>query len=282
MKQRKRLSKHCIFLGAILAAACNNGNKTVPAASDNANAAASAVSVPAVISYDIINEYPHDPRAFTEGLEYKDGDLYESTGQYGYSDIRMVDLKTGKVLLSKNMEPQYFGEGLTILNGKIYQLTYREGKGFVYDLATLKLLSTFTFTASEGWGMTNNGRYLIFDDGTNVLHYVDPNSYTEVKQLTVTDEHGPVNEINEPEMIHGFIYANQWQTDLILKIDTATGRVVGRADLGSLRQRAGISAPTGRKNGPDVLNGIAYDAATNRIFITGKNWPKLFEVRLDN
>ena len=130
--------------------------------------------------------------------------------------------------------------------------------------------------------MTNNGRYLIFDDGTNVLHYVDPNSYTEVKQLTVTDEHGPVNEINEPEMIHGFIYANQWQTDLILKIDTATGRVVGRADLGSLRQRAGISAPTGRKNGPDVLNGIAYDAATNRIFITGKNWPKLFEVRLDN
>ncbi len=282
MRQRKKLSKGGLLLSALLIAACNNDNKPAPAASENTGATANTVIMPAVISYDIVNEYAHDPAAFTEGLEFKDGILYESTGQYGYSDIRKVDLKTGKVLFSKNMEPQYFGEGLTILNGKIYQLTYREGKGFVYDLATLKLLSTFTFTTSEGWGMTNNGRCLIFDDGTNVLHYIDPNTFKEVRQLAVTDEHGPVNEINEPEMIRGFIYANQWQTDYILKIDTTTGRVVGRADLGSLRQRAGIPPPSGRKNGPDVLNGIAYDAATNRIFITGKNWPKLFEVRLDN
>ena len=267
-----------IAFSLMLSAACNN-NKPQPAATpDNTGAS----NVPSIISYNIVNEYPHDPGAFTEGLEYKDGMLYESTGQYGSSDIRKVDLKTGKVLLSTKMEPRYFGEGLTILNGKIYQLTYKEGKGFVYDLNNLKLEKTFSFVAPEGWGMTNNGTYLIFDDGTNLLHFIDPVTFKEIKQLAVTDEHGPVNEINEPEMIHGFIYANQWQTDNILKIDTATGHVVGRADLGSLRERAGIPPPSGRRNAPDVLNGIAWDATGNRIFITGKNWPKLFEVRLDN
>ena len=264
----------------ILFAACNGDNK--PASPPTDNNSASAVNVPASMSYNIVNVYPHDPAAFTEGLEFKDGYLYESTGQYGSSDIRKVDLKTGKVLASNNMEPEYFGEGLTILNGKIYQLTYREGKGFVYDLKTLKKERSFTFNTAEGWGMTNNGTYLIFDDGTNVLHYIDPNTFKEVKKLTVTDEHGPANEINEPEMIHGFIYANQWQTDNLLKIDTLTGRVVARADLSNLRQIGGIPAPSGRKNAPDVLNGIAYDSVGNRIFITGKNWPKLFEIRLDN
>ena len=283
MRLQKRLNKAYQLIPVLLfIAACNGGNKPVTPIETNDGNSSNMVTVPATISYDIINEYPHDPTAFTEGLEYKDGFLYESTGQYGASDIRKVELKTGKVLLSKSMEPEYFGEGLTILNGKIYQLTYREGKGFVYDLKTLKEERTFSFNTAEGWGMTNNGAYLIFDDGTNVLHYIDPATFKEVKQLAVTDEHGPVNEINEPEMIHGFIYANQWRTDYLLKIDTTTGRVVGRADLGSLRQRAGIPPPSGRKNGPDVLNGIAYDGPNNRIFITGKNWPKLFEVRLDN
>lgn len=278
MKQLKKFNKYTLFLSGVLLAACNNEPKQ-PATETKTE---SAENVPAVISYDIVNEYPHDPAAFTEGLEYKDGILYESTGQYGSSDVRKSDLKTGKVLQKTKMDPHYFGEGLTLLNGKIYQLTYKEGKGFVYDPATLKVEKTFAFNAAEGWGMTNNGAQLIFDDGTNVLHYLDPNTFKEVKKLTVTDEHGPVNEINEPELIHGYIYANQWQTDLILKIDTTTGRVVGRADLGSLRQRAGIGPISGTRNGPDVLNGIAYDPATNRIFITGKNWPKLFEVKLDN
>lgn len=280
MKLQKRLNDLLPVL-LLFVTACNNAHKPAPAADSNTGTA-NTVNIPAAISYDVINEYPHDPRAFTEGLEYKDGYLYESTGQYGSSDIRKVDLKTGKVLLSKNMAPEYFGEGLTILNGKIYQLTYREGKGFVYDLATLKQEKTFSFNAQEGWGMTNNGTYLIFDDGTNVFHYIDPNTFKEIKKLAVTDEHGPVNEINEPEMIHGYIYANQWQTDYLLKIDTATGRVVARADLSTLRQRAGIPPLSGRRNAPDVLNGIAYDAANNRIYITGKNWPKLFEIRLDN
>jgi len=285
MKQQKRLAKCVIYSGILFACACNNENKPTSAgtvATDNNATGSSSITVPAVISYDIINEYPHDPTAFTEGLEYKDGILYESTGQYGYSDIRKVDLKTGKVLLTVKMEPRYFGEGLTILNGKVYQLTYKEGKGFIYDPVTLKQERTFTFNTPEGWGMTNNGTNLIFDDGSNVLHYLDPYTFKEVKQLAVTDEHGPVNEINEPELIRGYIYANQWQTDYILKIDTLTGKVVGRADLSTLRQRAGIPPVTGNPHGPDVLNGIAYDATNNRIFITGKNWPKLFEVRLDN
>ena len=279
MKLQKRLAKYSFLSGALFVAACSNENKPVSTIAENT---ASTITIPAVISYDIVNEYPHDPAAFTEGIEYKEGVLYESTGQYGSSDMRKVDLKTGKALQTKSMESQYFGEGLTILNGKIYQLTYKEGKGFVYDLATLKIEKTFAFNAVEGWGMTNNGASLIFDDGTNVLHYIDPATFKEVKQLAVTDEHGPVNQINELEMIHGFIYANQWQTDYILKIDTATGHVVGKADLGSLRQRAGIPQPSGRRNAPDVLNGIAYDVNGNRIFITGKNWPKLFEIRLDN
>jgi glutamine cyclotransferase len=283
MRQQKKLSSNCIgFLllaGVLLFAACNNENKH--AGSGNA-ADSSALFVPAVITYNIVNIYPHDPSAFTEGLEYKDGFLYESTGQYGSSDIRKVELKTGKVLLSQKMEARYFGEGLTILNGKIYQLTYREGKGFIYDLATLKLERTFSFNAPEGWGMANNGSSLIFDDGTNVLHFIDPNTLKEIKQLAVTDEHGPVMEINELELIHGYLYANQWKNENILKIDTATGLVVARVDLSGLRQSAGIAPISGNPHGPDVMNGIAYDAAINRIFITGKNWPKLFEIKLDN
>ncbi|MCW3121173.1 MAG: glutaminyl-peptide cyclotransferase [Flavipsychrobacter sp.] len=282
MKQHKKLfSSLCIVAaGALLFGACNNENKpaaTVTTAADN-----NAIPVTKIMSYDVVNEYPHDQFAFTEGLEYKDGVLYESVGQYGYSDIRKSDLKTGKVITSTKMEPRYFGEGMTVLNGKIYQLTYKEGKGFVYNAATLKQEKTFAFNAPEGWGMTNNGYHLIFDDGTNKLHFLDPNTFAEVKQLAVKDEHGPVNEINELEMIHGFLYANQWQTDYILKIDTGTGMVVARADLSSLRQRIGINPPSGRMHEPDVLNGIAYDEATNRIFITGKNWPKVLEVKLDN
>jgi len=279
MKQLKRFSSGLLAAGILLFAACkDNATKETTTATADTN----EVQVPKIISWDIVNTYPHDPKAFTEGLEYKDGYLYESTGEYSTSDIRKVDLKTGKVLLSTKMDKKYFGEGLTILNGKVYQLTYREGTGFVYDLNTLKQEKTFAFDATEGWGMTSNGTSLIYDDGGSVLHFVDPNTFKETKQLSVVDEHGPVEDINELEMIHGYIYANQWQTDLILKIDTSTGHVVGRADLAALRQRAGISAFTGQPGTPEVLNGIAYDADSNRIFVTGKNWPKLIEVKMDN
>lgn len=276
---QRRLHSIKLLCLAVLVAACND---TPPANTASSSAIADDMVVPAIMSYDIVNQYPHDPSAFTEGLQYRDGFLFEGTGQYGESEVRKVELTTGKVLQSSKMEPRYFGEGITILNGKIYQLTYREGKGFVYNLETLKQESSFTCPTQEGWGMTNNGTHLIFDDGGNVLYFLDPTNYTIVKRLEVTDERGPVNNINELELINGFIYANQWQTELILKIDTTTGKVVARADLASLRQRAGIPAPNGRVKSPEVLNGIAYDKEGNRIFVTGKNWPKLFEIRLSN
>ncbi len=283
MRQQRKLNKtHCALLCLLLFAACNNDKAPSSDAPATADEPANTSSVPIAIPYDVVREYPHDPAAFTEGLEFRGGILYESTGRYGTSDIRKVDLQTGKVLAVHKMEARYFGEGMTVLNNKIYQLTYREGKGFVYNMNTLKEERTFTFPAPEGWGMTNNGTHLIFDDGTNILHFLNPATFTEVKRLAVTDEHGPVNELNEPELIKGFIYANQWQTDYILKIDTITGRVIGRADLSSLRERVGIPPLSADPNAPEVLNGIAYDAATNRIFVTGKNWPKLIEIRLDN
>lgn len=281
MKLRKRLIS-AVVCTTLLLAACNGNNTPGNNNGKSADTTVAPSNVPAVMTYDVVNEFPHDTGAFTEGLEYHDGFLYESTGQYKHSDVRKVDLKTGKVVASTRMDARYFGEGLTVLNGKIYQLTYREGKGFVYDAATLKQEASFTFNAPEGWGMTNNGVYLIFDDGTNVFHFIDPKTFKEVRQLAVTDEHGPVNEINEPELIRGYIYANQWRTDNILKIDTSTGHVVARADLSGLRQRVGIPPLTRDPRGPEVMNGIAWDAAGNRIFITGKNWPKLLEIRLDN
>jgi len=264
----------------LLLGACNNEKPAEQTTTETAPA--EAVVVPTPISYNIVNQYPHDPKAFTEGLEFHDGFLYESVGQYGESDVRKVELTTGKVLQSTKMDARYFGEGLTLLNDKFYQLTYREGKGFIYNARTLKQEGSFPFPTQEGWGMTNNGTHLIFNDGGNVLYFMDPATGNIVKQLAVTDEHGPVYRINEMELIKGFIYANQWQLDLLLKIDTATGKVVGRVDLSGLRQQTGIPPLSGDEDAPEVLNGIAYDATGNRIFITGKNWPKLLEVKLDN
>ena len=313
MRALRKLNKYLCAILLVSVAACNDGPKSadgnssanmvagadkrdspaVVASDINSRSSAAAKTttapaqasdepaVPKLISWDVVKEYPHDPKAFTEGLEYKDGVLYESIGEYGSSDIRKADL-TGKVLVNHKLEKQYFGEGLTVLNGKVYQLTYKEGKGFVYNAATLKLEKTFTFAATEGWGMTNNGSQLIFDDGSNILHFLDPATFKEVRTLAVADDRGPVNEINELEMVNGFIYANQWKTDLILKIDTASGRVVARADLSALRQRGGIPPAAGRRGQPDVLNGIAWDASGNRIFVTGKDWPKIFEIKLDN
>lgn len=280
MKQLRKLTKVLLPAALAIIAGCNDAPNTSPLAQHTDDI--SAIAIPAVISYDIINEYPHDPSAFTEGLEYSNGFLYESTGQYGLSDIRKTDLKTGKVVMKTKMEARYFGEGLTLLHGKVYQLTYREGKGFIYDAATLKQSGTFAFAAAEGWGMCSNGASLIYDDGSNIFRYLDPTTFKEIKQLKVTDEHGPVNELNEPELIHGFIYANVWKKDMIVKIDTTTGKVVARADLSTLRQRIGVGPVSGTAHGPDVMNGIAWDATNNRIFITGKNWPKLVEIKLDN
>lgn len=274
MKQTSFLLLLCIL------AACGN-KQNQPA--DTEQTDNGHTWVPAVISYQIVNIYPHDTTAFTEGLQYVNGRLYESSGQYGVSDIRIDDLTTGKVLKKQQMDKQYFGEGLTVLNGKVYQLTYKAGTGFVYDAATLKPEKQFTYNTGEGWGMTSDGTHLIYSDGTNTLHYLDTATLQQAKTLSVNDEHGPVDDINELEYIKGYIYANQWRTNNILKIDPHSGRVVGRADLGDLRQRIGMQPVMNPgPYSPDVMNGIAYDAATNHIFITGKYWPKLIEIKLDN
>lgn len=276
----KRLNKYIMCALAISIAACNTDapKQDVVILKDTT----ATEEVVKELGFDIVKEYPHDAAAFTEGLEFHDGVFYEGTGEYGKSDVRKTELETGKVIAKKSMSADYFGEGITLLNGKIYQLTYKEHKGFVYDAATLKQLATFTVNTPESWGLTNDGKYLIFNDGSNVFHYMDPETFKIVKDLNVTDQYGPVNELNEPEMINGYIYANRWQTDYIYKIDTATGKVVARFDMSTLRQRGNIPPMQGRRGEPEVLNGIAYDAKANKIYVTGKNWPKLFEVKLDN
>ena len=238
--------------------------------------------MPQPIAYQVIRTYPHDPADYTEGLEMIDSTIYESTGNYGASVVKKYNLFTGMVLAQSKLNARYFGEGLTVLNGKVYQLTYHEKDAFVYQAGGLKQIAQFMTTTPEAWGMTHDNTYLIYDDGSEVIHFLDTVNFKEGKHITVTDEHGPVKYVNELELIKGYLYANVWQTDYIIKIDTATGRVVGRADLSDLRRQTGIPPLSMEPGKPEVLNGIAYNAQTNKIYITGKHWGKMFEVQLDN
>lgn len=235
-------------------------------------------SMTPLISYKLINQYPHSTDAFTEGLQYVDGHMYESTGQSGTSYLIKYELETGKELQRFDLEDKYFGEGMTVMGDKIYMLTYKSKTGFVFDKNTFKLLKTFPFNTKEGWGMTNDSTNLIYSDGTPNIYFLNPESLQEVRKIEVRDNYGPVIHINELEYINGYIYANQWNTNLILKIDPQAGKVVAHANLSNIRRQAGLN-PTGYE---DVLNGIAYDKENNRIFVTGKFWPKTFEIKLDN
>jgi len=238
---------------------------------------------PTNIPYQVVNVFPHDTASYIEGLQYVDGKFYESAGNYGESDIRITDPASGKVLQSKKLDKKYFGEGITVINGKVFQMTYQENTCFVYDAKTLELLKTFTYNFGQGWGMTTDGKYLIISTGDSNLYYYDPETFKEVKRVGVYNQFGPVSNINELEYIKGFVYANRYTTDFILKIDPSNGKVVGQVNLGDLRSKYDIPEPTNEEDHkPEVLNGIAYDSVTNRIFITGKNWPKLFEVKFDN
>jgi glutamine cyclotransferase len=223
--------------------------------------------------FEVVNTYPHDRGAFTEGLQYVDGALYEGTGLNGKSELRRVTLQTGAVEARCALQGQFFGEGVTVLGGRIYQLTWQNHLGFVYDQASFKLLSTFGYT-SEGWGLTNDGQRLIMSDGTARIHFLDPQTLRETGHIDVYDDHGPVVRLNELEYVRGEIYANVWQTDQIARIDPQSGQVLGWIDLG------GLLSADDRREPVDVLNGIAYDAAGDRLFVTGKLWPKLFEIRL--
>ena len=223
-------------------------------------------------SYEVVRTYPHDPRAFTQGLIILDGALIESTGLQGQSSLRRVELETGKVLRQVPVPAQYFAEGLALLNGKLFQLTWQNGKGFVYDLATFNLEMEFTY-AGEGWGLTTDGKLLIQSDGTDQLRFVDPLTFEVKRTLNVTEQGRPVNRLNELEYIKGEIFANIWGTDLVARIDPASGKVLGNINFTGL-----LSSQERART--DVLNGIAYDSKGDRIFVTGKLWPKLFEVRL--
>lgn len=217
--------------------------------------------------------FPHDPQAFTQGLEYHDGFLFESTGLHGHSTLRKVELSTGRVIQSVPLPREYFGEGITLWQSKIVQLTWDTGVGFVYDRDTFRRLATFQYPG-EGWGLTHDATHLIMSDGTASLRFLDPATFAEVRRLTVTDGGMPVTNLNELEWVDGEIYANIWQTDFIARISPSTGRVVGWLDL------RGLLTPAEQSGGADVLNGIAYDAASRRLFVTGKLWPKLFEIAL--
>jgi glutamine cyclotransferase len=224
-------------------------------------------------SYQIVHTYPHDAKAFTQGLIYLDGHLYESTGLNGRSSLRMVDLTTGRVLQKYDLPAQYFGEGLTDWGSTLIQLTWQAHKGFVYDRFSFSLLRTFSYEG-EGWGLTHDSTQLIMSDGSAYLRFIDPKTFHEIRRVRVIDEAGrAVEKLNELEYIRGEIYANIWQTDMIVRISPSTGKVMGRLDLSSIIDK--------RELGPDaVLNGIAYDAKGNRIFVTGKLWPRLFEIKV--
>ncbi|HEY6187065.1 MAG TPA: glutaminyl-peptide cyclotransferase [Pyrinomonadaceae bacterium] len=226
-----------------------------------------------VYTFEVINAWPHDTGAFTQGLEIHQGSLYESTGRNGASSLRQVELETGRVLRKVEVPQEYFAEGLTIFQGKIYQLTWQSHKGFIYDLASFQPLGEFTYEG-EGWGLTHDDRSLIMSDGTNLIRFIDPVNYKTERAIKVYDGDRPLTKLNELEYIHGEIYANIWETDWIVRLDPQTGKILGWIDLKDLLPRADRSAQT------DVLNGIAYDGASDRLFVTGKLWPKLFQIRL--
>lgn len=227
-----------------------------------------------VYGYDIKRSFPHDAQAFTQGLLFRDGILYESTGLNGRSSVRKVALETGKVLLKTDIPQQFFGEGITAIGNVIIGLTWTSQTGFVFDSETLQLKQTFSYPG-EGWALATDGERIYMSDGTATIRVLDPKTMQQIRRIRVTADGEPVTQINELEWVEGQIYANIWQTDKIARIDPFSGRVVGWIDLTGLAAKAGIEP-----GGDNVLNGIAYDSAKRRLFVTGKLWPKLFEIEL--
>jgi glutaminyl-peptide cyclotransferase len=224
--------------------------------------------------YQVVHVYPHDAKAFTQGLIFIDGHVYESTGENGRSSLRLVDLYTGQVLQKHDLSGEYFGEGLTDWGSSLVQITWTSHKGFVYDRFSFSQLKSFEYDG-EGWGLTHDSMNLIMSDGTAYLRFLDPKSFREIRRLKVIDENGnAVEKLNELEFVHGEIYANVWHSDEIARISPRTGKVVGWIDL------RGILDPREVSDHEAVLNGIAYDAAGDRLFVTGKLWPKLFEIKI--
>jgi glutamine cyclotransferase len=258
-------------------AGCGNAKTDAGARNNSQN---SINTTPALINYGVVKAYPHDTTAFTEGFLVHEGKLYESTGSPAdltqtKSLIGVVDLATGKIDVKVELDrDKYFGEGIVILHNKLYQLTYLSKIGFVYDANTFEKLGEFTFPSKEGWGMTTDGTHLVMSDGTSRLTYLNPTTFQVEKTLAVTHNDGAVENLNELEYIKGFLYANLYTSNAIVKIDPGSGKVVGKLDLTSLDQNAKAKKPNSLE-----LNGIAYDESTNKVFVTGKLWPNIYEIK---
>ena len=270
------MERKLFLLYALLASvACNNPDNTQTTTTEVDN-------TPPVINYTTVNAFPHDTTSFTEGFLVHDGQLYESTGYDSeFASTRSlfgpVDLNTGKIHPKVEIDKsKYFGEGIVFLEGKVYQLTYKTKIGFVYDSKTFKKLADFTFPSVEGWGMTTDGTYLIMSDGTSNISYLDPKTFKLVKILGVSDNNGPVAAINELEFINGYIYANIYGSNYIDKIDLSSGKVVGKLDLTTLVNEAKTKYPDALE-----MNGIAYDSVAKKVYITGKMWPNIYEIKFN-
>lgn len=262
-----------LLLAAVLALAACSGREDEPAKSAATFATATAATTP-VYGYEVVAAYPHDPAAYTQGLFWFDGALYESTGLEGQSSIRKVDLATGQVLQKRDLPEDVFGEGIAAWGDRLVSLTWRNGQGFIFDLATFELEGDFSYRG-EGWGLTHDGQHIVMSDGGSELRLLDPATLAETGRIEVTMSGRPVDKLNELEWVKGEIWANVFETDRIVRIDPASGNVVGVVYLGGLLSKADAAGAR-----PDVLNGIAWDAASDRIFVTGKLWPKLYEIRL--
>ncbi len=260
---RRRLDFLLYFGAAALSASALGG------ARPTGNASAEAP----VENYAVVHIYPHDPGAFTQGLLYSDGYLYESTGLVGQSSLRKVELESGRVLQKIDVPSPYFAEGLAGWRNRFVQLTWVSHVGFLYDRSTFRIQSEFHYSG-EGWGPTHDGRHLIMSNGSDTLRFLNADTFRTVRRLQVSDGGRPVSNLNELEYINGEIFANVWQTDSIARISPETGRVNAWIDL------TGLLAASDRTPGTDVLNGIAYDAKNDRLFVTGKRWPKLFEIKV--
>ena len=247
--------------------------QSAPSQKDGVQATNTVPAQTPIYSYDVVNSWPHDHNAFTQGLIYLNGELLESTGLEGRSSLRRVEFGSGKVLKQVDLASEYFAEGLATLGGKLYQLTWRNHKCFVYDLESFKLEKEFTYDG-EGWGLATDGQSLILSDGTDQIRFLDPATFLVKKTIKVQDHGHPIPRLNELEYLNGTIFANIWLTDFVVCIDPATGTILGVIDF------QGLLSPEEHKAGADILNGIAYDSTRDRLFVTGKLWPKIFEVRL--
>lgn len=236
-------------------------------------AAAFSGSAAPVFTYKIVRDYPHDPNAFTQGLEYRDGFLYEGTGLNGRSSLRRERLETGQILEQTNLSSEYFGEGITVMGAQIFQLTWQAHTGFIYGRSSFHVERRFSYPG-EGWGLTNDGRQIYMSDGSAEIRVLDARTLAEKRRIQVRDGGAPINELNELEWVDGEILANVWQTDRIARISPATGQVAGWIDCSGM-------LPSVFRSSPDaVLNGIAYDARTKRLFVTGKLWPRLYQIQI--